>query len=72
MWGGGAGRGGRHACPLCRGILLIIYYPQSPEDNGENLGRWVESSLLYVAQKPPPILQKQRILSGAPTQKDIS
>ena len=41
--------------------LLIIYYPQSPEDNGENLETWVESSLLYVAQKPPPILQNKEL-----------
>lgn len=38
----------------CQGTLLIIYYPQSPEDNGGNLETRVESGLLYVPQKPQP------------------
>ena len=49
--------------------LLINYYSQSPEDNGENLETWVESGLLYVAQKPPPILKNKELSLVLPLKK---
>lgn len=49
--------------------LLINYYSQSPEDNGENLETWVESGLLYVAQKPPPIFKKKVLYLVLPLKK---
>ena len=40
--------------------LLIIYYSQSPEDNGENLETRLDL-VLYVAQKPPTILKNKEL-----------
>ena len=48
--------------------LLIIYYSQSPEDNGENLETWVGSSPI-CSSKASNKIKKQGTLSGAPTKK---
>ena len=48
--------------------LLIIYYSQSPEDNGENLETWVGSSPI-CSSKASNNIKKQGTLSGAPTKK---
>ena len=48
--------------------LLIIYYSQSPEDNGENLETWVGSSPI-CSSKASNNIKKQGTLSGAPNKK---